>query len=181
MKTIVHNIEDKNYTLVKEELDKKLKTIVSTKLHEMKKIVAAKQFTEGAMRVDDNNRVIDTGTLPSVDKLKRGLVEKKGDYELNPEQQKLAKGDPLYKKAFTSMNVVTGKPARRIQQRILNTIRNKQMSAAGYKGRTPEDAAKASKQLDRQHKILGRLAQSKNPDFADFAKRQQKVIEKNRE
>lgn len=181
MSKLIESIINKDYTSASKSINEQIASIVERKMYEMKKMVSARDLSdslkEAMMKLDSNNRVPDTDTLQSVDKAKRSLAEKKGDYEPNPEQEALVKGDPLIKKAFTSMNVAVGKPARRIQKRTLDAAREAEMAKAGHKGRTPQDYEKAQKKLKRYDQILGKLAQSKDPDFASVGERQQKFVQ----
>lgn len=78
MKTILESIQEKDYTSAQDQLHERLQDIVVEKLHEMKKMIAA-QMTEQTR--------LNPMTLPSVDRLKRGLTEE------NPEEvEKKEKG-----------------------------------------------------------------------------------------
>lgn len=66
MNTILESITEKDYTSAEQQLQEKLNNIVTKKLHEMKKMIAAK-MTEQSLS--------NPSTLRSVEYAKRGLTE----------------------------------------------------------------------------------------------------------
>lgn len=82
MKTILESIQEKDYTSAQDQLHERLQDIVVEKLHEMKKMIAAK-MTEQSLS--------NPTTLRSVEYAKRGLAEE------NPKDKKEVK-KPLFGK-----------------------------------------------------------------------------------
>lgn len=82
MKTILESIQEKDYTSAQDQLHERLQDIAIEKLHEMKKIIAAK-MTEQSLS--------NPTTLRSVEYAKRGLAEE------NPKDEKKDK-KPLFGK-----------------------------------------------------------------------------------
>lgn len=86
MNTILESITEKDYTSAEQQLQEKLNNIVTKKLHEIKKMIAAK-MTEQSLS--------NPSTLRSVEYAKRGLTETENG---RLSSKKAAEKDPKYQK-----------------------------------------------------------------------------------
>ena len=97
MNTILESITEKDYTSAEQQLQEKLNNIVTKKLHEIKKMIAAK-MTEQSLS--------NPSTLRSVEYAKRGLTETENGRLSSKEAAEKAIEQHFFNKKF-----MTGKEA----------------------------------------------------------------------